>query len=151
MNFSYFAGGVSTWRIIIVFLGFTWRHKFLWGSTLNRCTVIGGKQFFTVCVELVFGSKYMQFREISSLQYSIIIHTCWIDPHSDLLQNASKTQEFVMCSLHQRQIRDEIYLSCAHAIRVICQRLQRTEYTFDLMFIVWFNFYLHGWLFLQNE
>ena len=33
-------------------------------------------------------SKYVKFREICSLQYSIIINTFWVDPHSDLLKNA---------------------------------------------------------------
>ena len=41
-----------------------------------------------VCVDLLFGSKYVQFRELCSLQYSIIINTFWVDSHSDLLQNA---------------------------------------------------------------
>ena len=34
-------------------------------------------------VDLVFGSKYVQFCKIFSLQYSIIISTFWVDPHSD--------------------------------------------------------------------
>ena len=40
---------------------------------------------FTVCVGLVFRSKYMQFPIICSLQYSININTVEVDPHSDLL------------------------------------------------------------------
>ena len=73
-------------KMQVQFLGFTWRHKFHWRSTPNRYTVIGGKQFFTVCVELVFGSKYVQFREICLLQCSKIINTFWVDPHSELLK-----------------------------------------------------------------
>ncbi len=40
---------------------------------------------FTVCVGLVFRSKYVQFPIIRSLQYSININTVEVDPHSDLL------------------------------------------------------------------
>ena len=40
---------------------------------------------FTVCVGLVFRSKYVQFPIICSLQYSININTIEVDPHSDLL------------------------------------------------------------------
>ena len=40
---------------------------------------------FTVCVGLVFRSKYVQFPIICSLQYSINISTVVVDPHSDLL------------------------------------------------------------------
>ena len=40
---------------------------------------------FTVCVGLVFRSKYVQFPIIFSLQYSININTVEVDPHSDLL------------------------------------------------------------------
>ncbi len=40
---------------------------------------------FTVCVGLVFRSKYLQFPIICSLQYSININTVEVDPHSDLL------------------------------------------------------------------
>ena len=39
-------------------------------------------------MDFVFGSKYVQFRGICSLQDRIIINTFWVDPHSDLLQNA---------------------------------------------------------------
>ena len=39
----------------------------------------------TVCVGLVFRSKYVQFPIICSLQYSININTVEVDPHSDLL------------------------------------------------------------------
>ncbi len=41
---------------------------------------------FTVCVGLVFRSKYVQFPIICSLQYSININTVEVDPHSDLLR-----------------------------------------------------------------
>ena len=40
---------------------------------------------FTVCVGLVFRSKYVQFPIICSLQYNININTVEVDPHSDLL------------------------------------------------------------------
>ena len=40
---------------------------------------------FTVCVGLMFRSKYVQFPIICSLQYSININTVEVDPHSDLL------------------------------------------------------------------
>ena len=40
---------------------------------------------FTVCIGLVFRSKYVQFSVICSLQYSINISTVEVDPHSDLL------------------------------------------------------------------
>ncbi len=39
---------------------------------------------FTVCVGLVFRSKYVQFSIICSLQYSKNINTVEVDPHSDL-------------------------------------------------------------------
>ena len=42
---------------------------------------------FTVCVGLVFRSKYVQFPIICSLQYSININTVEVDPHSDLLHS----------------------------------------------------------------
>ena len=41
---------------------------------------------FTVCVGFVFGSKYMQFRIICSLQYTININTVDVDPHSHTQQ-----------------------------------------------------------------
>ena len=41
---------------------------------------------FTVCVGLVFRSKYVQFPAIiSSFQYSKNINTVEVEPHSDLL------------------------------------------------------------------
>ncbi len=42
---------------------------------------------FTVCVGLVFRSKYVQFAIICSLQYSMNINTVEVVPHSDLLQH----------------------------------------------------------------
>ena len=48
---------------------------------------MGVEKIFTIRVDLVFGSKYVQFREICLLQGSLIINTFWIDPHSELLQN----------------------------------------------------------------
>ena len=56
------------------------------GSTPNRYTVIRLKKNFTVCVDLVFGGKCVQFREICLLQCSTIINTFWVDPHSELLK-----------------------------------------------------------------
>ncbi len=56
---------------------------------------------FTVCVGLVFCSKYVQFPIICSLQYSINFNTVEVDPHSDLLhictvkpKNRSKPHSF---------------------------------------------------------
>ncbi len=40
---------------------------------------------FTVCVVLVFRSKYVQFPVICSLRFSININTVEVDLHSDLL------------------------------------------------------------------
>ena len=40
---------------------------------------------FTVCLGLVFRSKYVQFPIICSLQYSININMVEVDPHSDIL------------------------------------------------------------------
>ena len=62
------------------------RHKFHWGLTPNRYTVIRLKKIFAVCVDLVFGSKCVQFHEICLLQCSTIINTFWVDPHSELLK-----------------------------------------------------------------
>ncbi len=42
---------------------------------------------FTVCVDLVFRSKYVRFPIICSPQYSINTNTVEVDPHSDLLHN----------------------------------------------------------------
>ena len=70
----------------IIFLGFTWHHKCHWESTLNRYTFIRLEKIFTVCVDLVFGNKCVQFREICLLQSSTIINTFWVDPHSELLK-----------------------------------------------------------------
>ena len=41
----------------------------------------------TVCIGLLFGSKYVQFCIIFSVLYSININTIEIDPHSDSLHN----------------------------------------------------------------
>ena len=40
---------------------------------------------FTVCVGLVFRSKYVQFLIISSVQYTINNNTVEVDPHLHLL------------------------------------------------------------------
>ena len=40
-----------------------------------------------LCVDLVFGRKYVQLPIICSLQYSLIINTFGVDPHSDSLHN----------------------------------------------------------------
>ena len=43
-------------------------------------------KIFTVCVDLVFGNKCVQFREICLLQCNAIINTFWVDHHSELLK-----------------------------------------------------------------
>jgi hypothetical protein len=45
-------------------------------------------RLFVLCISLVFGGKYMEFRIIFSLQYSISIDTFEVDPPSDSLHNA---------------------------------------------------------------
>jgi hypothetical protein len=65
-----------------------WRHKSDGGSTLKQNTVIRVSRLFVLCISLVFGGKYMEFRTIFSLQYSISINTFEVDPPSDWLQNA---------------------------------------------------------------
>ena len=81
------AKNIMKWKMTsCLFLGFMWRHKFHWGSTPNRYTVIRLKKIFIICVDLVFGSKCVQFREIWLLQCSTIINTFWVDPHSELLK-----------------------------------------------------------------
>ena len=42
---------------------------------------------FTVCVGFVFGSKYVQFRTICTLQCSIKVNTVEVNPDSNSLQN----------------------------------------------------------------
>ena len=42
---------------------------------------------YSVCVGLVFGSKYVQFPIICLLQSIIFINTAAVDLHSDSLQN----------------------------------------------------------------
>ena len=37
---------------------------------------------FTLCVDLVYGSEYVQFQIISSLLCSTIVDTFEVDPHS---------------------------------------------------------------------
>jgi methyl coenzyme M reductase subunit C len=71
-----------------LFLGFIWRHKSDGGSTLKQNTVIRVSRLFVLCISLVFGGKYMEFRIIFSLQYSISINTFEVDPPSDSLHNA---------------------------------------------------------------
>ena len=44
------------------------------------------EKIFAVCVDLVFGSKCVQFRKICLLQCNTIINTFWVDPHSELLK-----------------------------------------------------------------
>jgi hypothetical protein len=74
--------------IYILFLGFIWRHKSDGGSTLKQNTVIKVSRLFVLCISLVFGGKYMEFRIIFSLQNSININTFEVDPPSDSLHNA---------------------------------------------------------------
>jgi hypothetical protein len=78
------------WRKLkALFLGFIWRHKSDGGSTLKQNTVIRVSRSFVLCISLVFGGKYMEYRIISSLQYSIsIMNTFEVDPPSDSLHNA---------------------------------------------------------------
>ena len=45
-------------------------------------------RLFVLCISLIFGDKYMEFRIIFSLQYSISINTFEVDPPSDSLHNA---------------------------------------------------------------
>jgi hypothetical protein len=58
------------------------------GATLKQNTVIRVSRLFVLCVSLVFGGKYVEFRIIISLQYSISINTFEVDPPSDSLHNA---------------------------------------------------------------
>jgi hypothetical protein len=58
----------------------------LTGSKQN--TVIRVSRLFVLCINLVFGGKYMAFRIIFTLQYSISINTFEVDPPSDSLHNA---------------------------------------------------------------
>ena len=55
---------------------------------------------FTVCLGLVFRSKYVQFLIICSLQYSLNFITVEVDPHSDLLHicivKPKNTGEFIL-------------------------------------------------------
>ena len=47
----------------------------------------------------------MKFREICLLQYSIIINTFWVDPHSDVLNNAlvkpKNSRDRAMCDIYE--------------------------------------------------
>ena len=77
-------------------LGFTWRHKFHWGSTRNRYTVIRLKKMFTLCVDLVFGSKCVQFREICFLQCSTIHQYILGSPPLRITEKgSSESQEYL--------------------------------------------------------
>ena len=73
-------------KLTIAILGLHVTSEIDWGSTPNRYTVIRLKKIFTVSVDLVFGSKYVQFLEICLLQCSTITNTFWVDPHSELLK-----------------------------------------------------------------
>ena len=55
---------------------------------------------FTVCVSLVFRSKYVQFPIICSLQYSININTVEVDPHSDLLHICIVKPKYMVSVAH---------------------------------------------------
>jgi hypothetical protein len=63
-------------------------QKWRGGSTLKQNTVIRVSRLFVLCISLVFGGKYMKFRIIFSLQYSISINIFEVDPPSDSLHNA---------------------------------------------------------------
>ena len=53
---------------------------------------------FTVCVDLMFDSKYVQICIICSVQYSINMNTVEVDLHSDSLHNdtVNETQEYYL-------------------------------------------------------
>ena len=58
------------------------------------------KKIFTVCVDRVFGSKCVQFREICLLQCSTIINTFWVDPPLRITEKGSSdTQECYTCHM----------------------------------------------------
>ena len=52
----------------------------------SQNTVIRVSRLFVLCISLVFGGKYKEFRIIFSLQYSISINTFEIDPPSIYLK-----------------------------------------------------------------
>ena len=60
------------WNPTILFLGFMWSHNFTGGQLQIDAQSSEGNSFFTVCVDPVFHSKYVQFHEIFSLQYGTI-------------------------------------------------------------------------------
>jgi hypothetical protein len=101
-----FSPGASKPRVECVFfqifLGFIWRHKSDGGgSTLKQNIVIRVSRLLVLCISLVFGDKYMEFRTIFSLQYSISINTFEVDPPSDSLHDAVVThariaREFIL-------------------------------------------------------
>ena len=60
--------------MFFVFLGFTWRHKFYWGSTLNRYTVIGLKKISLYVLTLCLAANmcnFVRFACSSTIQSSI--------------------------------------------------------------------------------
>ena len=75
--------------------GYSWNYHYSWvsrdvinftGVNFKSIHCHQTEKIFTVCVDLVFGSKYVQFREICLLQCSTIINTIWVDLHSELLK-----------------------------------------------------------------
>jgi hypothetical protein len=71
------------------FLGFICRHRSdRGGATLKQNTVIRASRLFVLCINLVFGGKYMEFRIFFSFQNSISIRTFEVDHQSDSLHNA---------------------------------------------------------------
>ena len=73
------------------------------------------KKIFTVCVDLVFGSKCVQFREICLLQCSTIINTFWVDPHSELLKKVSVKPKNIAC-FHHLHTSDDWYLTICNML-----------------------------------
>ena len=81
-----------------IYYSIYWFLKYIFNSWVSRDVInftgVNSKsmhchqteKIFAVCVDLVFGSKCVQFREICLLQCSTIINTIWVDPHSELLK-----------------------------------------------------------------
>ena len=57
------------------------------GLTLKQNTVIRVSRWLVLCISLVFGGKYMEFRIIFSHQYNISINTFEVDLPSNSLHN----------------------------------------------------------------
>jgi hypothetical protein len=78
-------------------LGFHMTSQKWRGSTLKQNTVIRVSRLLVLCISLVFGGKYVEFRIIFSLQYSMSINTFEVDPPSDSLHSAVvKPKNFIV-------------------------------------------------------